>query len=76
MNVNNNYDFDGFTLNLYVDEEGDWLAHLVEMPNISAFSDTPSSAIDELKVVWEINSKRRFTSKKFTHSCITEKGKI
>jgi predicted RNase H-like HicB family nuclease len=24
------------------------------MPNISAFSDTPSSAIDELKVVWEM----------------------
>jgi predicted RNase H-like HicB family nuclease len=54
MSVNNNYDFDGFTLNLYVDEEGDWLAHFVEMPNISAFSDTPSSAIDELKVVWEM----------------------
>jgi len=22
-----NYDFNGFTINLYVDEQGDWLAH-------------------------------------------------
>ncbi len=49
-----NYDFDGFTLNLYVDETGDWLAHFVEMPNISAFGDTPEVAIDELKVAWEM----------------------
>ena len=49
-----NYDFDGFTLNLYVDETGDWLAHFVEMPNISAFADTPEMAISELKIVWEM----------------------
>lgn len=49
-----NYDFDGFTLNLYVDETGDWLAHFVEMPNISAFGDTPEMAITELKVAWEM----------------------
>jgi predicted RNase H-like HicB family nuclease len=49
-----NYDFDGFTLNLYVDETGDWLAHFVEMPHISAFGDTPEVAIYELKVAWEM----------------------
>ena len=54
MSLKNNYDFDGFTLNLYVDEEGDWLVHFVEMPNISAFSDSPSFAIDELKIIWEV----------------------
>ena len=49
-----NYDFDGFTINLYVDEQGDWLAHFVEMPNISAFSDTPERALEELKTAWEM----------------------
>ncbi|MBA3493244.1 MAG: type II toxin-antitoxin system HicB family antitoxin, partial [Gammaproteobacteria bacterium] len=33
--------FDGFTVNLYLDEDGDWLAHFVELPNISAFADAP-----------------------------------
>ena len=33
--------FDGFSVNLFQDEDGDWLAHLVEMPGISAFADTP-----------------------------------
>lgn len=50
----NNYDFDGFTINLYVDEDGDWLTHFVEMPNISAFGDTPEEALTELKIVWEM----------------------
>ncbi len=49
-----NYDFDGFTLNLYVDETGDWLAHFVGMPNISAFGETPEMAISELKIAWEM----------------------
>ncbi len=26
--------FNGFTVNLYLDEDGDWLAHFVELPNI------------------------------------------
>ena len=30
--------FDGFSVNLFQDEDGDWLAHLVEMPGISAFA--------------------------------------
>ncbi|MFK0733737.1 MAG: type II toxin-antitoxin system HicB family antitoxin [Gloeotrichia echinulata GP01] len=49
-----NYDFNGFTINLYVDEQGDWLAHFQEMPNISAFGDTPQQALEELKVAWEL----------------------
>ena len=32
---------------------GDWLAHLVELPNVSAFGDTPEAALDELYVAWE-----------------------
>ena len=47
--------FDGFTINLFQDEDGDgdWLAHLVEMPNVSAFADTPQAAIDELEIAWQ-----------------------
>jgi predicted RNase H-like HicB family nuclease len=49
-----NYNFDGFTINLYVDEQGDWLAHFQEMPNISAFGDNPQQALEELKLAWEL----------------------
>ena len=48
------YDFNGFMINLYLDEQGDWLAHLQELPNISAFGDTPQAAIEELKLAWEL----------------------
>lgn len=49
-----NYNFDGMIINLYVDEQGDWLAHFQEMPNISAFGDTPLEALEELKTAWEL----------------------
>ena len=49
-----NYNFDGFIINLYVDEQGDWLAHFQEMPNISAFGDSPQEALEELKFAWEL----------------------
>ena len=49
-----NYNFDGFVINLYVDEQGDWLAHFQELPNISAFGDTPQGALEELKFAWEL----------------------
>ena len=49
-----NYDFDGFVINLYLDEQGDWLAHFQELPNISAFGDSPQEALEELKVAWEM----------------------
>ncbi|BAZ86873.1 type II toxin-antitoxin system HicB family antitoxin [Dolichospermum compactum] len=38
----------------YIDEQGDWLAHLQEIPNISAFGDTPEEALQELKLAWEL----------------------
>ena len=52
MNRNHD-DFDGFTINLFLDEDGDYLAHFVEMPNVSAFSDTPEGALRELAVAWK-----------------------
>ena len=52
--MNKNHDhFDGFTVNLFLDEDGDYLAHFVEMPNVSAFSDTPEDALKELTMAWE-----------------------
>ena len=52
--MNKNHDnFDGFTINLFLDEEGDYLAHFVEMPNVSAFSDTLGGALRELAVAWK-----------------------
>ncbi len=48
-----NYDWDGFTINIYLDEDEEWLAHLVELPNVSAFGDTPELALNELYVAWE-----------------------
>lgn len=45
--------FDGFTVHLLLDEDGDWLAHFVELPNISAFAATPEQALDELSIAWE-----------------------
>ena len=46
-------DFDGFSINIILDDDGeDWLAHFCELPNISAFGDTPEEAILELKIAW------------------------
>ena len=47
-------DFDGFMVNVFFDEDGDYLAHLVELPNVSAFGATPAEALDELKTAWEL----------------------
>ena len=52
--MNKNHDnFDGFTINLFFDEDGDYLAHFVEMPNVSAFSNTPEGALRELAIAWK-----------------------
>ena len=53
MKKNNHDDFDGFTVNLFFDEDVDYLTHFVEMPNVSAFSDTPEDALRELTVAWK-----------------------
>jgi predicted RNase H-like HicB family nuclease len=45
--------FDGHTINLYFDDEH-WLAHFVEMPEISAFSSSPENALRELQIAWEL----------------------
>ena len=47
-------DFDGFAVNIFLDEDGDYLAHLVELPNVSAFGPIPTEALIELKEAWEL----------------------
>ena len=49
--------FDGFTVNLFFDEDGDYLAHFVELPNVSAFGPTPTQVLVELKEAWELMKK-------------------
>jgi predicted HicB family RNase H-like nuclease len=44
--------FDGYAVELFLDEDKDWLAHLVELPGISAFGPTPEKALKELDVAW------------------------
>ena len=46
-------DFDGFTVNVFLDEDGEWLAHFAELPHVSAFASTPDGAVKELKEAWE-----------------------
>ena len=46
--------FDGFMVNIFLDEDGDYLAHLIELPNVSAFGPTPTEALRELKTAWEL----------------------
>ena len=54
MKKNNHDDFDGFMVNVFFDEDGDYLAHLVELPNVSAFGATPTEALSELKTAWKL----------------------
>ena len=45
---------DGYTVELSLDPDGDWLAHFAEMPNVSAFGPTPQKALAELGTAWEL----------------------
>ncbi|OJW50375.1 MAG: DNA repair protein [Alphaproteobacteria bacterium 41-28] len=46
-------DFDGFSIELSKEEDGDWLALFEELPNVSAFGESPESALHELHEAWE-----------------------
>lgn len=49
--------FDGFSTELFLDETGDWVAHFLALPNVSAFASTPEQAMHELKEAWEAERK-------------------
>lgn len=44
--------FDGFAIELFLDEDNEWLAHFEELPHISAFGDSPEEALKELDIAW------------------------
>lgn len=45
-------EFDGFSIHLLQDNDGDFVAHFVELPNVSACGSTAEEALTELKVAW------------------------
>ena len=47
-------DFGGWDIRLWIEEQGSWVAELVDFPKgyVSAFGDTPEQAIAELREVW------------------------
>lgn len=45
--------FDGFMVNVFLDEDGDYLAHFIKMPNVSVFASTPEDALRELAMAWQ-----------------------
>jgi predicted HicB family RNase H-like nuclease len=45
--------FDGYSVNIFLDDDGEYLAHFVEMPSISAFGGSPEQALHELETAWE-----------------------
>ncbi len=51
MNLND--EFDGFSIELFKDDDGDWFAHFEELPNVSAFGDSPNEALRELSEAWK-----------------------
>lgn len=46
-------EFDGFSIHLLQDDDGDFVAYFVELPNVSACGSTVEEALSELKEAWE-----------------------
>ena len=46
-------EFDGYSIHIIEDNDGDYIAHFVELPGVSACGCTAEEAINELKVAWE-----------------------
>lgn len=45
--------FDGFTVNIFLDDDEDYVARFVELTDISAFGKTHELALAELASAWE-----------------------
>jgi predicted HicB family RNase H-like nuclease len=53
----NDIRFDGFAIELFLDEDNEWLAHFEELPHISAFGGSPENALKELDIAWSAIKK-------------------
>ena len=46
-------EFDGFSIHLLQEDDGDFVAHFVELPNVSASGSTAEEALLELNEAWK-----------------------
>lgn len=46
------HDWNGFTVSINLDEDGDWKAYFVELPHVFAFGGEPDTAREEPKIAW------------------------
>ena len=54
MTRSNNDRFDGRAVNAYLDDDGDWLAHLVELPEVSALPQRARGRWANLLKHWKV----------------------
>lgn len=60
-------------LAIFQDEEGDWIAYLVEIPSISAFADRPQTALNQLILAWEgVKESYRQHGEEIPHLAMTK----
>ncbi|MHB1669901.1 type II toxin-antitoxin system HicB family antitoxin [Thiomonas sp.] len=48
----NKTQFDGHTVRLWLNEDGDWAVAIEDMPTVSAFGKTPTDALRDLAAAW------------------------
>jgi len=66
-------DFNGFSINIFQDEEGDWVAYLVEIPSVSAFSYRHQTALNQLILAWEgVKESYRKHGEEIPHLAMTK----
>ncbi len=46
--------FDGHVVEIFLDEEGDWIARFEDHTEISAFADTPAGTLESLAEAWRL----------------------
>ncbi|TRV46339.1 MAG: type II toxin-antitoxin system HicB family antitoxin [Microcystis panniformis Mp_MB_F_20051200_S9] len=72
MNPKTQY-FNSFSVNIFQDEEGDWIAYLVEIPSVSAFADSPQTALNQLILAWEgVKESYRKHGEEILHLAMTK----
>lgn len=45
--------FDDFSIELFQESDREWVAHFEELPNVSAYGETPEEALKELSIAWQ-----------------------
>jgi len=45
--------FDGYAVSVFLDEDGDYIAHFLELPEVSAHGKSPEKALKELASAWQ-----------------------